>query len=236
TPTPTPTPAPVVIPAVEPLPPAGVPIAVSSPSFESGLGRWVAPSGIVDGPNSKARGGVRSLVVPGAPGRTVTQTVSTNVAAGSTYVFTVYIRADGAAAGIVRLRTVGGATVVKGEVNFTASSTGWLRASITMTVKTAHTGFSLEIVTSTTGRSYRLDSVSLVRTGQTVVAGPATLTATSGTTPVSTPTVPSATTAAPAPTPAPAPAPTPTVTPTPAVTPTPTVTSVPQLVGLLAPR
>lgn len=180
TPTPTTTPVPVpvpvpVVPAVEPLPPAGVPIILSSPSFESGIGTWVAPSGTVQGPNSQARGGVRSLVVPGAPGRTVMQTVTTNVAAGSTHTFTVYIRADGAATGTVRLRALGGATAAVGEVNFTASSTGWLRVAITMTLKSAYTGFRLEVVTPVTGRSYRLDSVSLVRTGLTVVASPVAL-------------------------------------------------------------
>ena len=176
TPTPTPTPTPiVVVPALEPLPPLGVLIPLSSPSFESGVGTWVAPSGVIDGPNTKARGGTRSLLVPGAAGRTVMQTVMTPVAAGSTHTFTVYIRADATATGIVRLRTLGGTTPAVGEVNFTASSTGWIRVAITMTVKTAYTGFRLEIVTPTYGRTYRLDSVSLVRTGTTITLVPVTV-------------------------------------------------------------
>ena len=179
-PAPTPTPAPVpvpvvVIPALEPLPPLGVPIALSSPSFESGLGTWVAPGGFVEGPNTKARGGVRSLVVPGSAGRTIMQTVMTNVAAGSTHTFTVYIRADAAASGVVRLRGLGGTVPAVAELNFNASSAGWLRVAITMKVQTAYTGFRLEVVTPVAGRSYRLDSVSLVRTGQTLVVGPVTL-------------------------------------------------------------
>jgi uncharacterized protein YkwD len=176
TPTPTPTPVPiVVIPALEPLPPLGVPIALSSPSFESGLGTWVAPAGIVEGPNTKARGGVRSLVVPGAAGRTIMQTVVTNVPAGSTHTFTVYIRADATATGVVRLRTLGGTTPAVAVLNYTASSTGWLRVAITMKVQAAYTGFRLEVVTPVAGRSYRLDSVSLVRTGTTLTVAPLTV-------------------------------------------------------------
>jgi len=172
-------------PAAEPAAPAGVGIALSSASFESGLGAWTAPSGTVDGPNANARGGSRSLLVPGAAGRTVTQTVSATVAAGSTHTFTVYLRADGSATGTVRLRTVGG-TAESGAVNFTASSSGWLKASIALTAKSAHTGFVIEVVTSTAGRTYRLDSASLVRTGDpAAAASPAPAPAT-GSTPAAT--------------------------------------------------
>lgn len=153
--------------AAEPMPPAGVSLPLSSPSFENGKGTWIAPSGYVDGPNSQARGGVRSLLVPGYAARTVTQTLGTTVAAGSSHTFTIWIRADGAAAGTVRLRTVGGASTEQSAVNFTASSLSWLKVSVSLTAASAHTGFRLEIVTPATGRMYRLDSASLVRTGQT---------------------------------------------------------------------
>ncbi|WP_309711722.1 CAP domain-containing protein, partial [Pseudolysinimonas sp.] len=171
-PTPAPTATPAPSPAAEPAAPAGVAIALSSPSFESGLGSWSAPSGTVSGPNSSARGGVRSLLVPGASGRTIVQTVATTVAAGSTHAFTVWLRADGTATGTVRLRTVGGTGTEVGSVNFTASSSGWLKVSVTLTAKSAHTGFRLEVVTSGSGRTYRVDSASLVRTRE-----PATSTA-----------------------------------------------------------
>lgn len=169
-PRPTGSPPPAPTGATEPTPPAGVSISLSSPSFESGRGSWIAPSGYVDGPNSRARGGVRSLLVPGEAGRTVMQSVSTGVAAGSTHTFTVWIRADGIAAGTVRLRTLGGTSTEISEVSFTATSLSWLKVSVTLTAKSAHTGFRLEVVTPATGRTYRLDSVSLVRTAQSVAA------------------------------------------------------------------
>ena len=97
----------------------------------------------------------------------MTQTLATNVAAGSSHTFTVWIRADGAAAGTVRLRAIGGTTTESSAVNFTATSLSWLKVSVTLAVTTAHTGFRLEVVTPATGRMYRLDSASLVRTGQT---------------------------------------------------------------------
>jgi hypothetical protein len=164
----------------EPVAPAGVAIPVSAPSFESGSGSWVVPAGHVDGPNSSARGGFRSLLVPGSAGRTVTQTISTPVAAGSTHALTVWVRADGAAPGIVRLRTVGGTSTESAEAAFTASSSGWIRVAVSLTTASAHTGFRLEVVTPYAGRTYRLDSVSLVRTAgpagaPTVAAAPSTV-------------------------------------------------------------
>lgn len=159
--------------AAEPLPPAGVSIPLSSPSFENGRGTWIAPSGYVSGPNSQARGGVRSLLVPGDAGRIVTQTLGTPVAAGSTHTFTMWVRADGAAAGTVRLRTIGGTSTESSAVNFTATSLSWLKVSVTLAATSAHTGFRLEVVTPATGRIYRLDSASLVRTGQTTAGAAA---------------------------------------------------------------
>ncbi len=197
-------------PAAEPGIPAGTAIALSSPSFESGLGAWTAPSGSVDGPNSSARGGTRSLLVPGSSNRTISQTVSSPVAAGSTHTLTVYVRADGPAAGTVRLRTVGG-TAESGAVNFTASDSGWLKVTLALTTKSAHTGFVIEVVTAKSGRTYRLDSVSLVRTGQAAAAAaaPQSSSSTAAPAPASGSTPPPASTPAPAPTPTPASSPTP---------------------------
>jgi uncharacterized protein YkwD len=156
----------------EPGTPVGVAVRIDSASFESGTGSWITSSATVEGPNGLARGGLRSLVVSGAPSRTVTQTVSADVGAGSTHVFTVWVRADGAAAGTLRLRTLGGASTESSQVGFTASPSGWLRVSVSLTARAAHTGFRLDVLTPTAGRSYRLDSVSLVRTGAPLAAAP----------------------------------------------------------------
>jgi len=166
---------PTASPAAEPAAPAGTAIALSSASFETGTGTWSAPSGVVDGPNSYARGGTRSLLVPGASGRTVTQSVSVGVVPGSTHTLTVWLRADAAASGVVRLRAVGGTTETA-AVNFGASEAGWLKVSIALTATAPHSGFVIEIVTSTAGRTYRIDSASLVRTAEpaTAPAPPAT--------------------------------------------------------------
>lgn len=231
TPAPAPTPTPSgsagssASPAPEPAAPAGTALALSSPSFESGLGTWSAPGGTIDGPNANARGGARSLLVPGAASRVVAQTVQANVAAGSTHTLTVYVKADGAASGTVRLRTLGG-TAESGAVAFTASASGWLKVSIALTAKAAHTGFVVEVVTGQSGRSYRIDSVSLVRTGEPT---PATTTSTSSTQAAPSP----APTPAPSPAPAPAPTPAPTPTPAPAPAPTPSRTTTSLLGGLL---
>ncbi|GHF14016.1 CAP domain-containing protein [Pseudolysinimonas yzui] len=196
-----------VNPAPEPARPAGVALALSSPSFESGLGTWSAPSGTVDGPNTLARGGTRSLLVPGAYGRTITQSLAAEVAKGSTHTATVWIRSDGSASGIVRLRATGGVAEVA-SVYFTAGSSGWLRVPVALTARAAHTGLTIEIVLRTSGRTYRIDSASLVRTGEPApAAAPAPAPTTSTTAPAP---APSPTTA-----PAPAPSPTPTPTPTP---------------------
>lgn len=175
-PAPTPTPDPgttgsTASPAAEPVAPAGAAIPLSSPSFESGLGAWSAPSGTVDGPNSAARGGTHSLLVPGASDRVVVQRVSTAVAAGSTHTLTVWVRADGRATGTVRLRALGGSVEVA-AMNFTASAAGWLKVPVALTAKEAHTGLALEVVTAQSGVTYRLDAVSLVRTGEPAAPAP----------------------------------------------------------------
>jgi hypothetical protein len=214
-------------PAAEPAAPAGTAIALSSPSFESGLGAWSAPSGSVDGPNASARGGSRSLVVPGAPGGLVTQTVSTPVAAGATHTAVVWVRADAAATGSVSLRSVGGAGATEvASMEFTAGAAGWLRIPVSLTAKRAHTGYSIEVAVSTTGRTYRIDSASLTRTGEPTAPAPSPDPAPPA---PAAPTPAPATPPAPAPAPpaAPAPAPVPSTPPAPAPAPTPTPTRAP---------
>ena len=246
TPTPVPTtpstPAPspsTASPAAEPAAPAGTSVTLSSPSFESGLGTWTASTGKVDGPNSSARGGTKSLLVTGASGRLITQRVTTQVNAGSSHTLVVWVRADAAAKGTVTLRTVGGSNPEVATVSYSAASSGWLKVSVALTTKVAHSGFTIEIAATTSGRTYRIDSVSLTRTANGTAAGatppvPAPTT-TSTPTPAPSTTAPAASApSAPAPapsTPAPAPstpAPAPTTpapapsTPAPAPSPRPT--------------
>lgn len=158
-----------------PTAPAGTPVTLSAPSFESGLGSWTSAAGRVQGPNLNARSGVYSLLVAGGPGRTTSQNVSATVAAGSIHTFTVWVHADGVAPGVARLRTVGGASTEAAEVTFTATSSAWTRVSVNLTAKSAHTGFRLDVLTPGSGRSYRLDAVSLVRTGGPGAGAPASL-------------------------------------------------------------
>jgi uncharacterized protein YkwD len=159
----TPQPAPSTGP-VSSAPAAATRIPLSSPSFESGMGAWTASKSRVDGPNSKARDGSRSLLVRGASQRTLSQAVATEVAPGSTHTLTVYVKANGSAKGTVRLRTVGGVEE-SAAVTYKASSSGWRKVSVTLTTASAHTGFVIEVVTGTSGRTYRVDAASLVRAG-----------------------------------------------------------------------
>lgn len=218
----TPPPAPpsgsTASPAAEPAAPAGTPVPLGSPSFENGLGPWTAPAATVDGPNSSAKGGTRSLLVPGASGRTVTQTVATSVPAGATYTLTAWVRADASATGSIRIRALGGATETA-TAGFTASSSGWLKVTVALTVKQAHTSIAVDILTTRSGRTYRLDAVSLVRTGEPPApAQPAPATG-GGTTPSNGSTPANGSTGS-----APSPNPTPPAPATPAPSPTPTPT------------
>jgi len=221
TPTPTATPAPsTASPAAEPAGPAGTAVPLSSPSFEGGLGTWSAPMGKVDGPNTSAKGGTKSLLVTGASGRLVIQSVTTTVNAGSRHTLVVWVRADARASGTVTLRTVGGSSAEVATASYTASASGWLKVTVTLTTKVAHTGFAIQVGMTTSGRTYRIDSVSLTRTvnGTTPAAAPAP-------TSTATPTPSTPAPAAPAPPPAPAPTPTPTPsTPAPAPTSKPIIT------------
>lgn len=218
----------------EPAAPAGTGIPLSSPSFEGSSSGWTASGASLDGPNTNARGGKYALAVSG--GQTVSQTVATTVTAGETDTVTIWVK-PGSTAGItgsLKLTAVGGTTETA-TTSFSDSS-GWMRVSVGLPIARAgHTGLRVDVVLSNSGRAYRIDSTSLVRTKNAPAAAPApapTPSASSSTKP----TTPAAQAPAPAPTtpatPKPAPsAPQPTATPAPAPVPSPS--STPKSGGLL---
>ncbi|HEY4226200.1 MAG TPA: CAP domain-containing protein [Pseudolysinimonas sp.] len=200
--------------AGEPAAPAGTAIALSSPSFEGSSAGWTASGAALDGPNTNAKGGKFALAVNG--GQTVSQTVSTAVTAGETDTVTIWVKpgSTGAVAGQLKLTAVGGTTETA-TTSFSVSS-GWMKVSVGLPVaKAGHTGLRIDVVLSNSGRSYRLDSASLVRTknapATSAPAGtPPAAPASPASPPSPTPTKPAA--AAPAPTASPAPKPTQTPT------------------------
>jgi len=223
--TPAATPNPGGYPA-EPAAPAGTALPLKSPSFEGTTAGWTASNASVDGPNTRARGGKYALAVTG--GQTVSQSVTTTVTAGETDTVTIWVE-PGSTAGItgqLKLTALGG-TAETATTSFSDSS-GWMKVSVGLPVaKTGHTGLRIDVVLSNSGRAYRLDSASLVRTKNAPAAAPAAPSPSPTTTTAPKPT------STPAPTPAPAPKPTPTPTPTPTQTPTPTPTKSGGVLGLL---
>ena len=226
TPSPTPTTAPSGGYPAEPAAPAGTGLPLSSPSFEGSLSGWSAPGATLDGPNTKARGGKYALAATG--GQTVSQTVNTTVTAGETDTVTIWVE-PGTTTGItgsLKLTAIGGTTETA-TTSFSDSS-GWMKVSVGLPVaKTGHTGLRIDVVLSNSGRAYRLDSASLVRT-KNAPAGAAAAPSSS----------PSASASAkPTATAAPSPAPTASSTPKPAPTstpsPTPSPSTAPKSGGLL---
>ncbi len=213
---------------VEPAAPAGTGIPLSSPSFEGSLSGWTASGASLDGPNTSARGGKYALAVSG--GQTVTQTVAATVAAGETDTVTIWVK-PGTTTGItgsLKLTAIGGTTETA-TASFSDSS-GWMKVSVGLPVAQAgHTGLRIDVVLSNSGRAYRLDSASLVRTKSAPAAAPAP-TPTPGASSSAKPTTPA--TPPPAPTVSPTPKPAPSA-PQPAVTPTPSPSSTPSSGGLL---
>jgi len=221
-PTPSPTSTAGGYPA-EPAAPAGTVIPLKSPSFEGSSSGWTTSSASLDGPNTSARGGRYALVASG--GQTISQTVTTTVTAGETDTVTIWVE-PGSTAGItgsLKLTALGGTTETA-TVSFSDSS-GWMKVSVGLPVsKSGHTGLRVDVVLSNSGRAYRLDSASLVRTKNApAAASPApaptpsasssakpTASATPGTAPSSSPsTAPKPVPSSPAPTPAPSPSSTP---------------------------
>ena len=158
-PTPAPTPAPSY--PAEPAPPAGTVIALGSPSFEGSTSGWTTGGAVIEGPVTTARGGKYDLAGSGV--RTVTQTVSTGLVVGATYMATIWVKpASGTVRGSLRLSAIGG-TVEASTLSFGVSS-GWMKVSVPLRVtRTGHTGLRIEVIMSS--GDFRLDSASLVRTG-----------------------------------------------------------------------
>jgi len=210
----------------EPAAPAGTVIPLKSPSFEGSSSGWTASSASLDGPNTNARGGKYALVASG--GQTISQTVTTTVTAGETDTVTIWVE-PGSTAGItgsLKLTALGGTTETA-TVSFSDSS-GWMKVSVGLPVsKSGHTGLRIDVVLSNSGRAYRLDSASLVRTKNAPAAA----------SPAPSPT-PSASASAKPTTPAPAPSSSPSTAPKPAPsspqpTPTPSPSSSQSSGGLL---
>jgi uncharacterized protein YkwD len=199
----------------EPAAPTGTGIALKSPSFEGSSSGWTASSATLDGPNTAARGGKYALAVSG--GQTVSQTVTTTVTAGENDTVTIWVE-PGSSAGIsgsLKLTAIGGTTETA-TTSF-SDSTGWMKVSVGLPVsKAGHTGLRIDVVLSNSGRAYRLDSASLVKTKNAPAAAPSaspsatptpTQTPTPAPTPKPTPTTPQPSTPQPTSTPSPAPAP-----------------------------
>ncbi len=204
--------------AAEPAAPAGTAIPLTSSSFEGSSTGWTGSNLSLVGPNSEARGGKYALGVTGKS--TVAQTVTVATTPGETYTATIWVRpaTTTAVSGTVKLTTVGG-TAETGSISYKASS-GWMKVTVQLKVaKAGHTGLTLSVVQSS--GSARLDSASLVRTGNapaaTAAAAPAPASssapAASSTPAPSKTSTASAPAAAPAPAPAAAPAPAPAATP-----------------------
>jgi uncharacterized protein YkwD len=215
-PTTAPSTAPVDSYPLEPAAPAGTGIPLKSPSFEGTFSGWTAPGASLDGPTTSAKGGKYALAVSG--GRTVSQTVAVTVTVGEIDTVTIWVK-PGSTAGVtgsLKLTAVGGTTETA-TTSFSDSS-GWMRVSVGLPVsRSGHTGLRIDVVLSNSGRAYRLDSASLVRT-KNAPAAAASPTASASSTPMPT------TSAAPTPARS-TPAPKPTSAPTPTPTPTPSSTS-----------
>ena len=213
----------------EPAAPAGTNLPLNSASFEGSFSGWTASGASLDGPNTSARGGKYALAISG--GQTVSQSVTTTVTSGETDTVTIWVR-PGSTTGItgsLKLTAVGGTTETA-TTSFSDSS-GWMKVSVGLPVShTGHTGLRVDVVLSNSGRAYRLDSASLVRTKNAAAAAPAPAPSASPSSPAK-----ASTPAAPAPSASPTPkatTPQPTATPTPAPSPSSTSKSG-GLLGLL---
>lgn len=209
----------------EPAAPAGTGIPLNSASFEGSWSGWTASGAMLDGPNTNARGGKYALAILG--GRTVTQSVSTTVTVGETDTVTIWVKPGSSAeiTGSLTLTAVGG--ISETATTSFSDGTGWMRVSVGLPIaQPGHTGLRIDVVLSASGRPYRLDSASLVRTKNAPIGGhaptPSTSPSSRPSTRPSTPTAPAPAPSASAPTPSSTPTPTPTPTPTtPILTPTP---------------
>jgi uncharacterized protein YkwD len=158
----------------EPVAPAGATISLGSPSFEGSFSGWSAVGAVLDGPNTAAKGGKYALAMTGA--KTLSQTVGTKPAAGSTYSATIWVKPGSttAVSGSLKLTALGG-TAETATMGFTVSS-GWMKVTVPLkVVRAGHTGLRIDVVLGS--GAYRLDSASLVLTQAAAAAAPAKSTA-----------------------------------------------------------
>ena len=145
----------------EPAAPAGTRILVNAPSFEGSAAGWSATAATVTGPSLESRGGKYFLATTGG---TVTQTLTSGPVAGTTYTLTVWVSPGSTAisTGTVNLTALGG-TAETAKISFSVSK-GWMKVSVPLRVaRSGHTGLRIDVIMPK-GGSYRIDSVSLVRT------------------------------------------------------------------------
>jgi uncharacterized protein YkwD len=146
----------------EPSAPAGTKITLSAPSFEKSATGWSATNGgSITGPTTASRGGAYFLATTGG---TISQTLTTTPAAGATYIATIWVSPGSTAksSGTLKLTALGGTAEIA-KISFSVSS-GWMKVSVPLkVVRSGHTGLRIEVILPK-GGSYRLDSVSLVRT------------------------------------------------------------------------
>jgi uncharacterized protein YkwD len=148
----------------EPAAPAGTKLALANASFEGSFSGWSASGASLDGPNTSAEGGKYALAVNGAT--TVSQTVSTQPAAGATYTATIWVKPGSTSqvSGSLKVTALGGSTEAA-LINFSVSG-GWMKVSVPLKVtRTGHTGLRFDVALGS--GSFRLDSASLVTTPTT---------------------------------------------------------------------
>jgi hypothetical protein len=156
----------------EPAGPAGTTIALTSPSFETGLASWHPGNGAmtltITGPDLQARGGAHSLTAtPAAAARSVAQTITRSPLVGETDTAAIWVKTTSGttATGQLALWGLGGTGNDVSVTPFTANGT-WTQVTATLTTTHAgHTSLQIETYLNTPGIEYRLDSAALVQTG-----------------------------------------------------------------------
>jgi hypothetical protein len=146
----------------EPAAPTGTRITVSAPSFENSAAGWTATNGgSITGPTTSSRGGKYFLATTGG---TISQTLTNNPTAGTTYIATIWVSPGSTAksSGTLNLTALGG-TAETAKISFSVSK-GWMKVAVRLkVVRSGHTGLRIQVILPK-GGSYRIDSVSLVRT------------------------------------------------------------------------
>jgi uncharacterized protein YkwD len=145
----------------EPAAPAGTRITLSAPSFEKSTAGWTTSGGTITGPTTASRGGQYFFATTGG---IVSQTLTMTPVAGTRYIATIWVSPGSTArsSGTLNLTALGG-TAETAKISFSVSS-GWMKVSVPLTVlRSGHSGIRIDVILPK-GGSYRIDSVSLVRT------------------------------------------------------------------------